>query len=45
MNKGKTITQGNKDLKAEHSNYYSVNLEYNTNRLNVSVTGYLNIYR
>ena len=42
MNKGKTITQGNKDLKAEHSNYYSVNLEYNTNRLNVSVTGYLN---
>lgn len=42
MNKGTTITQGNKDLKAEHSNYYSVNLEYNTNRLNVSVTGYLN---
>lgn len=29
-------------MKAEHSNYYSVNLEYNTNRLNVSVTGYLN---
>ena len=26
MNKGTTITQGNKDLKAEHSNYYSVNL-------------------
>jgi outer membrane receptor for ferrienterochelin and colicins len=39
---GSTITQGNKDLKAEHSNYYSINLEYNTNRLNVSVTGYLN---
>ena len=39
---GRTITQGNKDLKAEHSNYYSINLEYNTNRLNVSVTGYLN---
>lgn len=37
-----TISMGDKDLKPEHSNYYSVNMEYRTNRFSASVTGYLN---
>lgn len=37
-----TISIGDKDLKPEHSNYYSVNMEYRTNRFSASVTGYLN---
>lgn len=37
-----TISMGDKDLKPEHSNYYSVNIEYRTNRFSASVTGYLN---
>ena len=37
-----TISIGDADLKPEHSNYYSVNMEYRTNRFSASVTGYLN---
>lgn len=37
-----TISIGDKDLKPEHSNYYSVNMEYRTNRFSASITGYLN---
>lgn len=37
-----TITIGDKNLAPEHSNYYSVNLEYRTNRFSASVTGYMN---
>ena len=36
------ITFGNPDLKAETSNYASVNAEWRTSRLSVSLTGYLN---
>lgn len=36
------ITFGNPDLKAETSNYTSVNAEWRTSRLSVSLTGYLN---
>lgn len=37
-----TVTKGNADLKPESSNYFSLNMEYNTSRFNFSVTGYLN---
>ena len=37
-----TISLGNPDLNPEHSNYYSVNLEYRTRRYSASITGYLN---
>jgi len=37
-----TITVGNKDLKAEQSNYFSLSMEYNTPLLSVSLTGYAN---
>lgn len=39
------ITFGNRDLKAEDSNYGSVNLEYRTSRFTVSVTGYMNFVK
>ena len=43
VNRGKAqIIFGNKDLKAEKSNYLSLNAEYRTKELAVSVTGYLN---
>lgn len=34
---------GNKDLKAQSSNYYSANVEYRTGKFTASVTGYLNV--
>lgn len=34
---------GNKDLKAQSSNYWSANVEYRTSRINASVTGYYNV--
>lgn len=37
-----SISIGDENLKPEHSNYYSVNMEYRTNRFSASVTGYLN---
>lgn len=41
--KGKTtLSVGNKDLKPESSNYYSVNAEYISNFLTLAVTGYIN---
>lgn len=40
-----TITFGNPDLKAETSNYVSVNMEYRTELLSFSLTGYLNFVR
>jgi len=43
VNRGKAqIIFGNKDLKPEKSNYFSLNAEYRTNILAVSVTGFLN---
>lgn len=39
------ITFGNPDLKAETSNYASVNAEWRTSRLSLSLTGYLNFVR
>lgn len=43
VNRGKAqIIFGNKDLKPEKSNYFSLNAEYRSNILAVSVTGYLN---
>lgn len=42
MNKGKTLSVGNVDLKPEHSNYYSLNVEYTSKFLYLSVTGYMN---
>lgn len=36
------ITFGNPDLKSEVSNYFSINLEYRTDRFSASVTGYIN---
>lgn len=42
MAKSTTVTVGRDDLKAENSNYFSLNMEYNTRRFNISVTGYLN---
>jgi len=41
--KGKTtLSAGNKDLKPESSNYYSVNAEYIKDFLSLTVTGYIN---
>ena len=37
-----TISLGDENLDPEHSNYYSINMEYRTNRFSASVTGYLN---
>ena len=43
VNRGKAqISFGNKDLKPEKSNYFSLNAEYRTQVVAVSVTGYLN---
>ena len=43
VNRGKAqIIFGNKDLKPEKSNFFSLNAEYRSNILAVSVTGYLN---
>lgn len=39
---GTTISIGNTDLRPEKSNYFSLNAEYVSNRLNASVTGYIN---
>ncbi len=40
--KSNSVTIGNPDLKAEKSNYYSLNAEYNHRFFTVSVTGYIN---
>ena len=43
VNRGKAqIIFGNKDLKPEKSNYFSLNAEYSSNILAVSVTGFIN---
>lgn len=43
VNRGKAqISFGNKDLKPEKSNYFSLNAEYHTNVIAVGVTGFLN---
>ena len=43
VNRGKPqISFGNQDLKPEKSNYFSLNAEYRTQVIAVSVTGYLN---
>ena len=43
VNRGKAqIIFGNKDLKPEKSNYFSLNAEYRSNLLAVSVTGFMN---
>jgi len=43
VNRGKAqISFGNQDLKPEKSNYFSLNAEYRTQVLAVSLTGYLN---
>lgn len=43
VNRGKPqITFGNSALNPERSNYFSLNAEYRTNKLAVSVTGYIN---
>jgi outer membrane receptor for ferrienterochelin and colicins len=43
VNRGKAqIIFGNKDLKPEKSNYFSLNAEYRTNLIAVSVTGFIN---
>ena len=43
VNRGKAqITFGNKDLKAEKSNYFSLGAEYRSDIVAVSVTGFLN---
>lgn len=43
VNRGKAqISFGNKDLKPEKSNYFSLNAEYRDDLIAVSVTGYLN---
>ena len=43
VNRGKAqIIFGNKDLKPEKSNYFSINAEYRSNILAVSVTGFMN---
>ena len=43
VNRGKAqISFGNQDLKPEKSHYFSLNAEYRTARLAVSLTGYLN---
>lgn len=41
--KGKTtLSVGNKDLKPESSNYYSINAEYISDFFSIAVTGYIN---
>ena len=46
VNRGKAqISFGNKDLKPEHSHYFSLNAEYRTQVVAVSVTGYLNLIK
>jgi len=43
ISRGKTtLSVGNKDLKPESSNYYSVNAEYICDFLSIAVTGYIN---
>ena len=43
VNRGKAqIIFGNKDLKPEKSNYFSLNAEYRSNLIAVTVTGFLN---
>ena len=43
MNRGKAqISFGNRDLKPEKSHYFSLNAEYRTQLLAVSITGFLN---
>lgn len=43
VNRGKAqVSFGNRDLKPETSNYFSLNAEYRTDLLAVSVTGFLN---
>ena len=43
VNRGKPqISFGNRDLKPEKSNYFSLNAEYHTDKLLMSVTGYFN---
>ena len=43
VNRGKAqIIFGNKDLKPEKSNYFSLNAEYRSNLLALSVTGFMN---
>jgi outer membrane receptor for ferrienterochelin and colicins len=43
VNRGKAqVSFGNRDLKPEKSNYFSLNAEYRTQFLAVSVTGFLN---
>ncbi len=43
VNRGKPqISFGNRDLKPEKSHYVSLNAEYHTDKLMVSVTGYMN---
>jgi outer membrane receptor for ferrienterochelin and colicins len=43
VNRGKAqISFGNKDLKPEKSNYFSLNAEYRTQQIAVSITGYMN---
>jgi len=43
VNRGKAqIIFGNKDLKPEKSNYFSLNAEYRSNFIAVSVTGFMN---
>ena len=39
---GSTVSQGNIDLKPERSNYFSLNTEYISDLLTLSVTGYVN---
>lgn len=39
------ITLGNRNLKAEDSNYGSINIEYRTSKVTVSLTGYLNFVK
>lgn len=43
VNRGKPqISFGNKDLKSEKSNYFSLSAEYNNSLFSIGVTGYLN---
>lgn len=43
VNRGKPqIIFGNADLKAEHSNYFSLGTEYHNSRFSVAVTGFIN---
>ena len=43
VNRGKPqISFGNQDLKPEKSNYFALNAEYHTDKLLVSITGYIN---